>query len=147
MDNVVARANVTIEVREAATGRLVHREERHNMAVLAGRNLIRDALAGDAVTGLTHFAVGTGSAAVTATDTALGAEVLRLPIQTKTKDAAKLQIMQYLSSTQANGNTLTEAGLFNDPAAGTMYARVVHAGIVKTSALAVTYTWDLTWGV
>ncbi len=146
-DNVIAWANVLIEARNVETGQVIFRDRRHNLAVLAGRNLIRDALAGDPVAGLSHFAVGTGSTSVTPTDTTLQAEVLRQPIQTKTKDTAKLQIVHYLSSTEANGNTLTEAGLFNDPVAGTMYARVTHSGIVKSPAVAITYTWDLTWGV
>ena len=127
---------------------LAHVQEAHNLAVTAGRNLIRDFLNGDAVTGLTHFALGTDGTAVTAADTALGAEVFRDVFTQTTKDAAKLTVKYYLDSSSANGNTLREAALLNAASGGTMYARVaLPDAIVKTTSLAYTFTWDLTWGV
>lgn len=140
--------NVYIDVWDADTGQLLDRQEVHNLAVTAGRNLLRDFLNGDAVTGLTHFAVGTGTNAVTAADTALQTEVFRDALTKKTKDTVKLTCQYYLASGSANGNTLAEAGLFNAATAGTMYARVNLAStIVKTASIAVTFTWDLTFSV
>lgn len=139
------KVNVQIQLWEAATGRLLRTVRRHNLVVSAGRNLLRDFLNGDAVSGLTHFAIGTGTTPAAAGDIALQAEILRDVITKKTKDVAKLTVQYYLSSTQANGSALAEAGLFNAAVGGTMYARVTHAVINKTASLAVTYTWDLTF--
>ncbi len=146
-DAVFARANVLIEVESALSGALLSCQAVHNLAVTAGRNLIRDLLHGDAVDGLTHIATGTDGTAPAAGDTALGAEVFRGSLTDSIEDTAKLTVKLHITSTQANGNTLREAGVFNAAAAGTMYARVIHEDIVKTAAIRVTYTWDLTWGV
>lgn len=136
--------NVTIEIHDAITGRLLRREKQHNLVVLAGRNLVRDAIngAGGSYT-LTHFAVGTGTAAPASTDTALGAEVWRDVVTKRTPDAGKLTIHYYLSSTAANGNALTEAGLFNAASGGTMFARVKYSAINKTASISVTYAWEI----
>lgn len=144
-DGLRLRGTLVIEAKDAATGRLVSRQILSNLTVLAGRNLIRDFLNGDAVTGLTHFAVGTGTTAPVAGDTTLGAEQFRDVITTLTKDAAKLTVTYYLASGSANGNTLTEAGIFTTDVDGTMYSRALYTGIAKTASIAVTYSWDLTF--
>jgi hypothetical protein len=144
---VLARVNVTADTWDVATGQHLGRQQVHNLVVGSGLNLIRDLMYGDAVAGPSHFAVGTSSTAVTPGDTTLGAEVAREALTTRAKGAGKLTVKYYLGSTTANGSTLTEAGLFNAAAAGTMYCRVVLGEpIPKTTAIAVTFTWDLTWG-
>jgi len=137
-------ANVTIEVRDAKTGKLIKREYRHNLVTLATRNAIRDWLngAGNTLT-ISHFAVGTGTTAPTANDTALVTEVFRDVVTKRTPDAGKLTIQYYLPSTAANGYSLAEAGLFNASSGGTMIARVTYQPINKTASLTVTYTWEI----
>lgn len=136
---------LTILVNDVLTGKLLGRQVLKNLTVLAGRNLIRDFLYGDAVTGLTHFAVGLGTTAPVAGDTTLETEEFRDTITTLTKDAAKLTVTYYLTSASANGHTLTEAGVFTAAVDGTMYSRAVYSGIAKTASIAVTYSWDLTF--
>ena len=141
-------ANLTVDVFEVTPAGLktrLWRERLHNLVVDAGLNLIRDFLNGDAPTDLTHFAVGTGSTAAAAGDTALGTEVFRAAVTDRITAAKKLTVKYYLQTVSANGNTLAEGGIFNDPTTGTMFARAVLAStIVKTSSIAVTFTWDIT---
>lgn len=145
--NVDVSANVLVEVQDADTGAVMASESVHNLVVNAGLNLIRDLLDGDAVAGITHLAVGTGTVAVTASDTALGSEQFRDTVTSRTSNAQQLVVSYYLGSGSANGNTLTEAGLFNAAAAGTMFARVKLAStIVKTASIAVTFTWTINLG-
>lgn len=140
-------ANVLVTVREVATGEIVGQWQQHNLVVTAGLNLIRDLLDGDAVAGLTHLAVGTGTNAVLASDTALQAEVFRDAVTSRTSANQSLVVSYYLGSPSANGNTLAEAGLFNAASAGTMFARVKLAStIAKTASLAVTFTWTINLG-
>lgn len=147
-DDVPCLSNVTIDIFDAKTQGLLRRERGHNLVPTAGRNLLRDFLDGDAPAGVTHFAVGTGSTAASNNDTALGTQVLRDVVTSKAKDVLKLTVKYYLATGSANGNTLREAGLFNASSGGTMYARYVLASaIVKTSSIAVTFTWELTWTV
>ncbi len=116
-----------------------------NLVVDAGRNLVRDFLANDAPTGLTHIAIGTDATAAAAGDTALGTEVHRAAFtSTPVKNNLELVLRLYVGTGTANGNTITEAGLFNDPSAGTMLARaILSTPIVKTSSIAATFTWTL----
>lgn len=155
-DLVIPRVNVLIEVHDAATGRLLRSEERHNLVTLRGRNLIRDLLywisAGDdpRPSGINYFALGTGTVQPQAGDTALQTEVFRDTFTQRVKSDGQTVYKYYLASTAANGYTLTEAGLFGDGAtatagSGALYARVTFPGIVKTSAIAVTFAWTLTW--
>lgn len=151
-----ARVNLVIDVHDAKSGELLRRDERHNLATLAGRNLIRDLLfwkdASDdpRPSGLNFFATGTGATAPAAGDTTLGVEVFRDVVTNRVKTDGQLVLKYFLASTDANGNTLTEAGLFGNGAtatadSGTLYARATFTGIVKTSAIAVTFAWTCTW--
>ncbi len=136
--------NVTIEVREAATGRLLSRQTAHNLLTLAGRNLIRDALRGaGGPYAITHVAVGTGTTTPTFGDVALQAEVYRAAATKVVVDSGKLTIHLYLPSTAANGFSLAEAGLFTAASGGTLVARVTFGAITKTSQITVTLVWDL----
>lgn len=146
-ETVSLSANVAITVHDAETGAVLERQEAHNLVVNTGLNLIRDLLDGDAVAGITHFAVGTGTAAVAATDTTVSTEVFRAAVTSRTSNAQQLVVSYYLPSGSANGNTLTNAGLLNAAAAGTLFARVKFASsIVKTASIAVTFTWTINLG-
>lgn len=147
LSTVQLQDNVRVVVSDAITGETLHEETQHNLVVNAGLNLIRDLLDGDAVAGLTHFAVGTGTTAVSASQTALTTQVFRDAVTSRTSNAQQLVITYYLASGSANGNTLAEAGLFNAASGGTMFARVKLAStIVKTASIAVTFTWTINLG-
>ena len=149
-DNLKVRVNVIKEVHCATTNELLRTELTHNLFVDAGLNLLRDFLDSDSVTGIERFAIGTGTTAVSASDTVLGTEVHRGALTQKTSTAKTLTIKYYLASTEANGNTITEAGLFANGATdtvdtGTLCARVLTTADAKTNAEAWTYTWILTF--
>jgi hypothetical protein len=129
-------------------GRLLQRTRQHNLVVTAGRNLVRDLLHGASAAQVTHLALGTGTAAVAASDTTLGTEVFRDTLTSRTAAAGKLTCVYYLGTGSANGNTLSEAGLLTASSGGTLYARALLASaIAKTSAISATFTWELTFGV
>lgn len=139
--------NVHWYAHDVATGEIVASGEAHNLVTNAGLNLVRDLLDGDSVAGITHFAVGTGSAVVTALDTTLDNEVFRDTVSGRTSNAQQLVVQYYLGSGDANGNTLTELGLFNAASAGTLFARVaLGTSVVKTAAIAVTFNWSINLG-
>jgi hypothetical protein len=140
-------ANVQVTIQDAATGAIVSQQEHKNLVVSGGLNLIRDLLDGDAVAGLTHFAVGTDTSLVSAIQTTLGTEVFRDTVTQRTSNTQQLIVSYYLASGSANGNTLSEAGLFNDATTGTMFARVLlNPAVPKTSAVAVTLNWTINLG-
>jgi hypothetical protein len=157
-ESITPRVNVHVQVWDASTltleqaaragrGRLLRASRGHNLVTTSGRNLLRDLLNDDAISGITEFALGTDGTAAVNADTALGAEVLRDAITNTTKDIYKLTAQYFLSSTALNGTTIREGGLFTDE--DTLFARYVLDTPIapKTSGIAVTFTWDITFTV
>lgn len=123
----------------------------HNNIVLSGRDLIAKLFVKQPIDPVSHVAVGTGNAAIQASDTKLASEIFRKPIapvdpsqHITTTDAnkRKVTITADLDFGEANG-ALTEAGLFNAAAAGVMYNRVVFPPINKTSDFKLTLIWEI----
>jgi hypothetical protein len=116
----------------------------HNLVTQAGFNMVRDFLANLAPSGLRYFALGTGVAVPTPTDTALGAELLRDIFTGYTIGTGVLTFTYFLGTTIANGNTLSEIGLFTTVTGGILFARALLSPvIVKTVSRQVTFTWFL----
>lgn len=149
VESAFVRVNVDVEVIDVESGEVVERQQMHNLVVKAGLNLLKTAMATGTAAYPTHMALGTGVTAIAAADTTLEGEVTREAITSRTTDPTEPQIIihYYLGSTVGNGNTLRKAGLFTAAAAGTLYAAVLlNSPIVKTSSVAVSFTWTLTWG-
>lgn len=149
-DNFQISVNVKKEVRSAKTGKLLRTEKTHNLFVDAGLNVLRDFLGGNGVTGLERFAIGTGTTAVTASDTLLDNEVFRDALTQKVSTLKTLTVKYFLASGSANGNTITEAGMFANGAtdtanSGTLCARVLFTADAKTSSEAWNFNWTFTF--
>lgn len=145
-DTTLVGVNLLVDVHDAATGELLEHHAEHNLVTLAGRNLVRDLLNEGTDSGLTHLAVGSGTTAAAAEDTALVAEVARDTFTKRATTDGVLTLTYFLGTASANGSTLTEAGLFNAGTAGTLFARAVHDAIAKSSSVTITYTWQITIG-
>lgn len=115
------------------------------MIVDAFLNLLRDAIYGDAVTYPGWIAIGTGTTAASASDTALETEVFpdganRSAISSRTKPASKIMRSQMLvSAGEANGNNLTEVGELNAATGGTLTNHVIHTVIAKDASFELKY--------
>lgn len=157
MEHISPRVNVTLRVWDASTpaleaaaragsGRLLALEAGHNRVPTGGRNLLRDLLNGDALSGITEFAIGDDNTATSNNDTELGNELLRATLTSTSKDTLKLTAQYFLASTLLNGETLREAGLYTDE--DTLFARyVLDTEIEKDNTIAVTFTWEITFTV
>lgn len=141
---VLAEVNVIIETHDVNTGQLIDRQETHNRVTDAGITLIRDLLIGETSDYITHFGFGTGTTAADNGDTVLETEVFRDEVTDwLTGNFGIGDYRYFLSSSSANGNTLTEAGLFTANTDGTLFARVTFNPIVKTSDIALTMFWAI----
>lgn len=95
----------------------------------------------------THLAVGSDGGAVAVADTALGNEVFRTPVTTSTDGGATLTTTTFISSREANGNTLREGGLVTG-GVGAPWVLLNHstfADIVKDNTKTVTVQAELTF--
>jgi len=93
----------------------------------------------------TDLGVGTDNTAPVAGDTALLAQVFKDSITQRIDITDGVRIRFFLPTTAANGNTLKEAGIFGPSPEFRMLSRATYADIVKTSSIAVNYSWDITF--
>lgn len=132
------------------TGEIVSYQEGENLVVNAGLNGIRDLITADISGGVTdeisHGALGTGTVAAAAGNTALGTETFRTDAAGAANGTGVVDFTYTMATNQPNTNThaLTELGLFNSSSGGTMFARSVFAVINKTSQVSVNVTHTLT---
>lgn len=137
--------NVTIDVLNARTLKLVRRLHGHNLVTNAGLAAYAAGLTGVAPE-VTHLGIGSGNTAAAAGDTAMETELSK-PTITRVSSAAGVATAQYyLSSALLNGSNLREIGLFANTS--TLLARYVFVDAdlqPKTSAVAAVVTWTQTF--
>lgn len=93
-----------------------------------------------------YIAIGTGTEAAAASDTALLGEVARLQDATATYTSTpskQLQLQVSFGPTVGTGN-IAESGLFNAESGGTMLARQTFTTITKGASDTLTVTWTIT---
>ena len=100
-------------------------------------NTIKSGSQDTIITNATHMAVGDDNTTPTVGDTALGNELTRKTIQETTKGISDVIISLFLNSTESNGNSLKEVGMFDDPSSGNLLERSVFTTISKTSSIEV----------
>jgi len=116
-----------------------------NLIVDVGRDGIMDQLlAAPTVAKPTHMAVGTGAVAPAAANAALGAEVDRNALTSKTRAAGVLTMVGDWAAGDATNAALTEAGVFGAAAGAPMYARATFTAIDKQAADTLQITWTFT---
>lgn len=144
------KGNVFIEIRDRE-GNLIDTREEKNLFLDNGLNQLRnclgypDELYSTAYTP-NYIAVGTGGTNPAADDDALEVEVFRKEITLKTPADKKITFQLFLDVDEANGYTLTEAGIFSTYTNDDIWARVIYSGINKTTAISVTYNWEINLG-
>ena len=122
MELVLRRANGEIIVRR-----------KDNLIVDVGFDFIADAIGKSSgrPSAMSHIAVGTGSVAAAATDTALGTEIARKAATYAHTAGTKVFTFETTFDPGEATGAITEAGVFNAATAGTMLDRVVFAVINK----------------
>jgi len=114
-----------------------------NLVVTTGVNYIADRMAYAAESAMSHMAVGTGSTAAAAGDTALGTESARVSLDSTTQTN---EDVVYVATFGAGTGTaaLTEAGILNAASGGTMLCRTVFSTINKGASDSLEITWTIT---
>jgi hypothetical protein len=102
----------------------------------------------DLPTAMSHMAIGTGTTAAAAAQTALITEVARVALTSTTAVTSTVanDATQYVATFAAGTGTgaITEAGIFNDATTGTMLCRTNFAVINKDANDTLTITWKIT---
>jgi hypothetical protein len=140
-DQLKVTGDVVVEI-TGADGQIKDRREIKNLVVATGKTFIAGRMVGTPTT-MSHMAVGSSSTAAATGDTALGASLGRVALATSTSSGA---VVTYTASFPAGTGTgaVVEAGVFNDPTAGTMLCRTVFAVVNKGADDAMSITWAIT---
>lgn len=116
-----------------------------NLVVASGKNYIANRMTSNANVIMSHMAVGSGNATPTTSDTALGSEIARVVLDSTTLTGNTITYVTTYSAGVGIG-PITEAGIFNDPSAGTMLCRTRFDVVNKANTDIVVITWNVTVG-
>ena len=136
---------VTIRRYNEASGETLEEKVIKNLVVDAGIAWIISRMNSSPAV-MSHMAVGTNSTAAAAANTALGAELSRVALTSSNNVGGTITFVASYPAGTGTG-ALTEAGIFNAAAAGTMLARTVFPVVNKGSGDAVSITWAITASV
>ncbi|MAH14046.1 MAG: hypothetical protein CMO33_09960 [Verrucomicrobia bacterium] len=114
-----------------------------NLVVTAGKNLIASRLKDTTDAAMSHMAIGTGTTAAAAGNTALVTEAGRVALTSTTVTANAVAYVATFGAGTGTG-AITEAGLFNASSSGTMLCRTVFSVINKGAADTLGITWTVT---
>tara|TARA_E500000331_G_scaffold2906_1_gene3015 strand:- start:311 stop:733 length:423 start_codon:yes stop_codon:yes gene_type:complete len=128
------------QVQIALNGVIV--EEVDNLVVTAGKGYVADRMKNNS-TVMSHMAVGTGTTAAAAGQTALVTEAGRVALASTGISGA---VVTYTATFPAGTGTgaLTEAAVLNASSSGTMLCRTVFSAVNKGANDAMTITWTIT---
>ena len=141
-DETRALGKLTIEVKDK-DGKLKQREEVKNLVVDTGLAYIASRMKDASATAMSHMAIGTGSSAAAAGNTALGTEAARVALTSSTVTS---NAVAYVASFAAGTGTgaITEAGILNAASSGTLLCRTVFSVVNKGASDSMTITWTVT---
>ena len=118
-------------------------QEVDNLVVTAGKGFVASRMAGPSANVMSHMAIGTGSTAASASDTALGSEAARTALTSTNVSGA---VVTYVDTFAAGTGTgaITEAAILNASSGGTMLCRTVFSVVNKGASDSMTITWTVT---
>ena len=114
-----------------------------NLVVTSGKDFIAERMKDATTSVMSHMAIGTGSTAAAAGDTALGTEAGRVSLTSTTVTANAVAYVATFGAGTGTG-AITEAGLFNASSGGDMLCRTVFSVINKGAADTLGITWTVT---
>ena len=117
-------------------------QEVPNLVVTAGKNYVAHRIKNNS-TVMSHMAIGTGTAAAAAGNTALGSESARTALTSSTVTDNEIVYVDTFAAGTGTG-AITEAGIFNASSGGTMLCRTVFSVVNKGANDAMTITWTVT---
>ena len=118
-------------------------QEVDNLVVTAGKGYVASRMKDATATAMSHMAIGTGTTAAAAAQTALVSESARVALTSTTVSGADVT---YVASFPAGTGTaaITEAAILNASSGGTMLCRTVFAVVNKGASDSMTITWVVT---
>jgi hypothetical protein len=145
-ENLKATGTLKLELRDEHGN--IKAQEEHNLVVNAGLAFIASRMKDTSLAAMSHMAIGSGTTAAAAGNTALQTELGRVALTSTTIVTTTVtnDSIQYVATFPAGTGTgaVTEAGLLNAGTGGTLLARTVFAVINKGALDTLAITWKIT---
>lgn len=141
-ENLKASGSLRVVI-TGSDGKIKEEREFKNLVVNTGLAYVASRMVGTAANVMSNMALGSGTTAASATDTALQSELGRVALASGTAAANVVTYTATFPPATATG-AVTEAGIFNAGSAGTMLCRTVFAVVNKGSDDAMSVTWTIT---
>ena len=136
-DNFQMTGHLSIAINDAVV------QEVPNLVVTDGKEFVASRMKDTTKAAMSHMAIGTGSTAAAAADSALGSQADRNALTSSVVSGAAVTYVATFAAGEGTG-AITEAGLFNAASAGDMLCRTVFAVVNKGSSDSMTITWTVT---
>jgi hypothetical protein len=135
--NLAMKGRLTIAINDEVV------QEVDNLVVTTGKGYVASRMKDATATAMSHMAIGTGSTAAAASDSALGSESARVALTSTSVSGADVT---YVATFGAGTGTaaITEAAILNASSSGTMLCRTVFAVVNKGASDSMTVTWVVT---
>ena len=118
-------------------------QEIPNVVVTDGKGYVASRMKDATATAMSHMAIGTGSTAAAASDSALGSESGRVSLTSTTVTNNEVEYVATFGAGTGTG-AITEAGILNASSSGTLLCRTVFSVVNKGAADSMTITWTVT---
>lgn len=143
-ENLKATGKVHIQ-RFDKSGSLVEERLVKNLVVTTGKNYIAEKMVATTNTpiSMTHMGIGTDTATPEPANTQLGAQTGRVSLSGSSVSNNSITYTATFPSGTGTG-AITEAGVFNASAAGTMLCRTTFPVVNKASGDTIAITWVVT---
>lgn len=126
-----------------SNGNVKQEEHGDNLVVTVGKAFVASALISASATPFSHVAVGSSSTVAALGNTTLGTELARVAATcTNPTSVTTLFVASFPAGTGTG--TIEEAGIFNDPTAGTMFSRYLTGTYIKAAGDTLTISWTIT---
>jgi len=132
---------LTGKLKTALNGETV--QEVNNLVVTDGKEYVASRMKDATATAMSHMAIGSGSTAAAAGNSALGSELGRVALTSTTVSGA---VVTYVATFAAGTGTgaVTEAGILNASSSGDLLCRTVFSVVNKGASDSMTITWTVT---
>ena len=145
-EQIAARGALRIWEQDPETGLIRPVAYQENVITTQGKALLARAFVTATPSWPEYMAIGTGSTAAAAADTALQNEVIRGAIGDPTQDGPVAFLTWNIPSDVGVGETFREAGLVTAEAGGTLFNRVVlDTPYTKTATNLPIFTFEITF--
>lgn len=144
-NKIKVKGHLQFDIIDLTTKKVIQKFSSHNLVVNTGILSILNGLAGNTFNSISKYAVGTSGASENVADVNLTNKYIRdITLATVEEDKKSVTFNFNLDSSEYNGNTIGEMGLYLSDNITLFSRRVIAVAIKKTPNIAIQGSWTIT---